>query len=85
MKNGKIVKKECLLENSPQEEHEKEMAETTDMLTTEDLVEQAVYAANAPKCCSSGEQAKNMLDMLGANIVDSDIYHSEDEHQKLTL
>lgn len=70
---------------TPQEEHEEKVAQTTDMITTEDLVEQAVYAANAPKCCSSGEQAENMLDMLGANVVDGDIYHSESEHQKLTL
>ena len=43
-------------------------------------VEQAVYAANAPECCSDAEQAENMLEMLGANIMDDDIYHDEDEH-----
>ena len=56
-----------------QEEHEEKVAQTTDMITAEDLVEQAVYAANAPKCCNEGQQADNMLNMLGANIVDSSI------------
>lgn len=54
--------------------------ETNEMITAEDLVEQAVYAANAPDCCSEAEQAENMLEMLGANIMDDDIYHDEDEH-----
>ena len=63
-----------------QEEHEEKVAQTTDMITAEDLVEQAVYAANAPKCCNEGQQADNMLNMLGANIVDSSIYHTPDEH-----
>ena len=66
---------------SSQEEHEEKVSKTTDMITAEDLVEQAVYAANAPKCCSGGQQADNMLDMLGANIVNSDIYHTPDEHK----
>ena len=54
--------------------------ETNEMITAEDLVEQAVYAANAPDCCTDAEQAENMLEMLGANIMDDDIYHDEDEH-----
>lgn len=64
-----------------QEEHEEKVAETVDMITAEDLVEQAVYAANAPDCCSGEQQAENMLDMLGANIMDGDIYHSPEEHK----
>jgi len=54
--------------------------EVTDMITAEDLVEQAVYAANAPKCCSPSQQAENMLGMLGANIMDTSIYHKEEDH-----
>lgn len=65
---------------TPQEEHEKSVAETVDLITAEDLVEQAVYAANAPKCCSPAEQAENMLGMLGANFMNDEIYHSENEH-----
>lgn len=64
-----------------QEEHEEKVAETVDMITAEDLVEQTVYAANAPDCCSGEQQAENMLDMLGANIMDGDIYHSPEEHK----
>ena len=66
---------------TPQEEHEEKVAETVDMITAEDLVEQAVYAANAPDCCSQGQQTENMLDMLGANVMNSDIYHSPEEHK----
>ena len=61
-----------------EEEHRKEVDETTDMITTEDVVEQAVYMANAPDCCAD-EHAENMLGMLGANIVEPEIYHDEDE------
>ena len=63
-----------------EQKKKKENNEVTDMITAEDLVEQAVYEANAPKCCSSAEQAENMLGMLGANLMDSSIYHSEENH-----
>lgn len=66
---------------TPQEEYEEKVAEAVDMITAEDLVEQVVYAANAPECCSGGQQAENMLDMLGANIFDGDIYHTPEEHK----
>lgn len=66
---------------TPQEEHEEKVAEAMDMITAEDLVEQAVYAANAPDCCSKGQQAENMLDMLGANVIDGSIYHTPEEHK----
>ncbi len=62
------------------DKQKKENDEATDMITAEDLVEQAVYAANAPKCCSPAQQAENMLGMLGANIMDSSIYHKEEDH-----
>ena len=66
------------LENDPQAKHEAEVQETTDMITAEDLTEQAVYAANAPDCCSDEQQAENMLGMLGANVVEPEIYHTEE-------
>lgn len=65
---------------SAEKEHEEKVAEVTDMITAEDLLEQAVYAVNAPDCCSGGQQAENMLNMLGANVIDSSIYHTPDEH-----
>jgi len=69
----------------PQKLHEKDIAKTTDMITAEDLVEQAVYATNTPSCCDGDDQAENMLDMLGANIMDDDIYHDESEHPELKM
>ena len=68
---------------SVQEKHEEEVRETTDMITAEDLTEQAVYAANAPDCCSAEQQAENMLGMLGANVVEPEIYHTEEEHDEV--
>lgn len=61
-----------------------EKQKATDILTAEDLAEQAEYAANAPKCCSEKERALNMLGMLGSNIADEDSYHDEDEHDEIT-
>lgn len=54
--------------------------ETNDIITAEDLAEQALYAATAPDCCSDTEKAKHMLGMLGANVSDEEIYHAESEH-----
>ena len=71
------------LENDPQAKHEAEVQETTDMITAEDLTGQAVYAANAPDCCSAEQQAENMLGMLGAGIVEPEIYHTEEEHDEV--
>ena len=62
-----------------EQEHKKDIEETADIITAEDLVEQAVYAANAPDFLTEEEQAENMLEMLGANIVDEEIYHDEEE------
>ena len=71
--------------STAQEEHEEKVAQTADMITAEDLVEQAVYAANAPECCGEGQQAENMLNMLGANVMNGDIYHTPEEHVKLEM
>ena len=68
---------------SVKEKHEEEVQETTDMITAEDLTEQAVYAANAPECCSDEQKAENMLGMLGANVVEPEIYHTEEEHDEV--
>lgn len=65
---------------SPQEEKELAEKETIEMITAEDAVETTVYLANAPDCCSGDEQLDNVLGMLGANVMDEDIYHSEDQH-----
>lgn len=65
------------------DEKDDEKQKTTDILSAEDLAEQAEYAANAPKCCSEKERALNMLGMLGSNIADEDIYHDEGEHDEV--
>lgn len=56
-----------------EKEHQKEIEETADIITAEDLVEQAVYAANAPDFLTEEEQAEDMLGMLGANIMDESL------------
>ena len=61
-------------------EHEKEEQETIDTITGEDVMEATAYMANAPDCCSAEEKAENVLGMLGANIIDESIYHTEEEH-----
>ena len=76
------TKRKCGEEIKDEKSYEKQKA--TDILTAEDLAEQAEYAANAPKCCSEKERALNMLGMLGSNIADEDIYHDEDEHDEIT-
>lgn len=65
------------------DEKSDEKQKATDILTAEDIAEQAEYAANAPKCCSEKERALNMLGMLGSNIADEDIYHDESEHDEV--
>ena len=65
------------------DEKSDEKQKVTDMLSAEDIAEQAEYAANAPKCCSEKERALNMLGMLGSNIADEDIWHNESEHDEV--
>lgn len=56
--------------------------ETNDIITVEDLAEQALYSATAPDCCSDAEKAKNMLGMLGANVSDETMYHDAETHMQ---
>ena len=70
---------ECLDEYYEREQ-EREEQETIDTITGEDVMEATAYMANAPDCCSAEEKAENVLGMLGANIIDESIYHTEDEH-----
>ena len=65
------------------DEKSDEKQKATDILTAEDIAEQAEYAANAPKCCSEKERALNMLGMLGLNIADEDIYYDESDHDEI--
>ena len=76
------TKRKCGEEIKDEKSDEKQ--KVTDMLSAEDIAEQAEYAANAPKCCSEKERALNMLGMLGSNIADEDIYHDESDHDEIT-
>ena len=64
---------------------EQQEQETNEMLLAEDAVQTTVYLANAPDCCSGTEQLDNVLGMLGADVMDDEVYHSEDEHPKLSM
>ena len=52
--------------------------EVVEMITVEDLVEQAVYATSTPACCEE-RQAENMMGMLGATVIDADIFHDPEQ------
>lgn len=71
--------------NTPTEERQVQENETNEMLLAEDAVQTTAYLANAPDCCSGAEQLDNMLGMLGADVMDEDVYHSKDEHPKLSM
>lgn len=71
--------------NTPTEERQMQEDETNEMILAEDAVQTTAYLANAPDCCSGAEHLDNMLGMLGADVMDEDIYHSEDEHPKLSM
>ena len=70
---------------TPTEERQQEENETNEMILAEDAIETTAYLANAPDCCSGEEQLDHVLGMLGANMMDEDIYHSENEHPKMTM
>ena len=70
-------------------EKEKQQAEqeTNEMILAEDAVETSVYLANAPACCSGAEQLDHVLGMLGANVLDDEIYHADtgEGHAAMTM
>ena len=62
---------------TPTEDRQEQENATNEILLAEDAVQTSFYLANAPDCCSGAEQLGNMLGMLGADVADEDIYHSE--------
>lgn len=50
------------------DKHQKEEERTNDIITEEDIAQQALYAANASVDSTEAEQATAMLAMLGADI-----------------
>ena len=73
---------ECLDEYYEKEQENAE-EETIETITAEDLVEQAVYLANAPDGTTSEDKSEAMLGMLGANIVDESVYEEPDYEKEV--
>ena len=67
------------VEVDPKQEQERQ---TNEALLAEDAVQTTAYLANAPDCCSGAEQLDHVLGMLGSDVMDDGIYHSEDQHPK---
>ena len=70
---------------TPTEARQEQENETNEILPAEDAVQTTAYLVNAPDCCSGAEQLGNMLGMLGADVADEDIYHSEGQHPKISM
>ena len=81
---GKYLK-ELILADKQQQLQKQQENETNEILLAEDAVQTSVYIANAPDCCSGAEQLDHVLGMLGADVMDEDVYHSEDQHPRLSL
>lgn len=70
---------------TPTEDRQEQENATNEILLAEDAVQTSVYLANAPDCCSGAEQLDHVLGMLGADVMDEDVYHSEDQHPKMSM
>ena len=70
---------------TPTEERKEQENENNEILLAEDAVQTTASLANAPDCCSGAEQLDHVLGMLGADVMDEDVYHSEDQHPKMSL
>lgn len=62
------------------DKREKDEKQLNDMISLEDCVETTIYASHAPDCCSAEERLGNILGMLGADVIDEDVYHREEDH-----
>lgn len=81
---GKYLK-ELILADKQQQLQKQQENETNEILLAEDAVQTTAYLANAPDCCSGTEQLDHVLEMFGADVMDEDVYHSEDQHPKMSL
>ena len=70
---------------TPTEDRQEQEYETNEILLAEDAVQTTAYLVNAPDCCSGAEQLDNVLGMLGADVMNEDVYHTEEQHPKLSL
>lgn len=81
---GKYLK-ELILADKQQQLQKRQENETNEILLAEDAVQTTAYLANAPDCCSGAEQLDHVLGMLGADVMNEDVYHSEDQHPKMSM
>ena len=81
---GKYLK-ELILTDKQQQLQKQQENETNETILAEDAVQTTFYLANTPDCCSGAEQLDHVLGMLGADVMDEDVYHSEDQHPKMSL
>ena len=58
---------------TPTEQRQEQERQTNEALLAEDAVQTTAYLANAPD---------HVLGMLGSDVMDDGIYHSEDQHPK---
>ena len=70
---------------TPTEDRQEQENETNEILLAEDAVQTTAYLVNAPDCCSGAEQLDNVLGILGADVMNEDVYHTEEQHPKLSL
>ena len=70
---------------TPTEERKEQENKTNEILLAEDALQTTAYLANAPDCCSGAEQLDHVLGMLGADVMDEDVYRSEDQHPRLSF
>lgn len=62
------------IKRKSQDEYEKSVKETNDLIALEDCVQTTTYALYAPENCPPEKQLENMFGMLGADFSDDDIY-----------
>ena len=70
---------------TPTEDRQEQENQTTEILLAEDAVQTTAYLVNTPDCCSGAEQLDHVLGMLGADVMNDKVYHSEDEHPKMSM
>lgn len=78
MKKRKITKNNTDdINRKSQDEYEKSVKETDDLIAFEDCVQTTTYAMYAPEKYSPNKQLENMFGMLGADFSNDDIYDDE--------
>lgn len=70
---------------TPTEKRRMQEDETNEMPLAEDAVQTTAYLANAPDCYSGTDQLENLPGMLGADVMDEDDYHRENQHLKMSM